>query len=72
MGLAGGLAIPIVKYIMPEIPRAHPYPQTRLVWGDGSPVKASDLEVNKVYLFNYPLHSTLNFLINLGNERGSL
>lgn len=70
VGAGGGLTIPIVKYIMPEIPRAHPYPQTRLVWGDGSPVKASDLEVNKVYLFNYPLHSTPNFLINLGNERG--
>lgn len=74
---ATGLAIatlslipPIFNYIRPKIPRALPYPETRLVWPDGSPVRVDELEVNKHYIFSYPLINTPNFLINLGDEEG--
>ena len=75
VGVAGaGLvsAGPLVKYIMPPIPKPNPYPRTKLVWSDGSPVKASELEVNALYLFHYPmLNKTPNFLIALGDENGN-
>ncbi|MCC6044691.1 MAG: twin-arginine translocation signal domain-containing protein [Desulfurococcaceae archaeon] len=72
-GLAGatvGISIPVVKYIMPSIPKAHPYPITRLVWSDGRPVRVDELEVNKRYVFFYPLKSTPCFLVNLGDSNG--
>ena len=70
-GVAGGLAPPIIRYIMPPIPEQHPFPRTKLVWEDGSPVKASELEVNTIYIFSYPLVNTPNFLLNLGDENGN-
>jgi len=70
-GVAGGLAPPIIRYIMPPIPEQHPFPRTKLVWEDGSPVKASELEVNTIYIFAYPLVNTPNFLLNLGDENGN-
>ena len=66
-----GVGIPIVRYVMPSIPREHPYPITRLVWSDGRPVRVDELEVNKRYVFFYPLKSTPNLLINLGDANGN-
>ncbi|MEB3862030.1 MAG: Rieske 2Fe-2S domain-containing protein [Desulfurococcales archaeon] len=71
VGVAGGLAPPIIKYVMPPIPPQQPFPRTKLVWEDGTPVKASELEVNKMYLFAYPMVNTPNFLLNLGDENGN-
>jgi Rieske Fe-S protein len=65
-----GIGAPVVRYIMPSIPREHPYPVTRLVWSDGRPVRVEELEVNKKYIFFYPLKSTPSFLINLGDLNG--
>jgi Rieske Fe-S protein len=72
-GLAGatvGISVPVVKYIMPSLPKAHSYPITRLVWSDGRPVRVDELEVNKKYVFFYPLKSTPCFLLNLGDSNG--
>ncbi len=71
VGVAGGLAPPIIRYVMPPIPPQQPFPRTKLVWEDGTPVKASELEVNKMYLFSYPMVNTPNFLLNLGDENGN-
>ncbi|MFZ8792996.1 MAG: twin-arginine translocation signal domain-containing protein [Acidilobaceae archaeon] len=68
-----GIGAPVDRYIMPFIPREHPYPVSRLVWSDGRPVRVEELEVNEVnkkYIFFYPLKSTPNFLINLGDLNG--
>ncbi|MEM0497379.1 MAG: Rieske 2Fe-2S domain-containing protein [Acidilobaceae archaeon] len=67
----GGISIPMLRFVMPSIPKAHPYPITKLVWSDGSPVRVNELEVNKAYIFNYPFKNTPNFLINLGDEKGN-
>ncbi|MEM1898889.1 MAG: hypothetical protein QXD36_07350, partial [Sulfolobales archaeon] len=56
---------------MLSIPKAHPYPITKLVWSDGSPVRVNELEANKAYIFNYLFKNTPNFLINLGDEKGN-
>jgi len=42
-----------------------PYERTRLVDGDGRPLKTKQLAVNRNYLFNYPYASTPCFLLVL-------
>ncbi len=68
----GGAALPIARFLSPEIPKpaAPKPPRAQLVWEDGTPVRASELEVNKVYLFNYPMRDTISLLINVGDENG--
>jgi len=71
--LAASSALPVVRMVMPEIPKpaAEKPPRSQLVWEDGSPVLASELEVNKAYVFNYPMVDTPSLLINLGDENGN-
>ncbi|MEB3779544.1 MAG: Rieske 2Fe-2S domain-containing protein [Desulfurococcales archaeon] len=72
VGAVGGALPPVVKYITPPIPKEQPYPRSKLVWEDGSPVKASELEVNVMYKFYYPAKDdTPNMLLNLGDENGN-
>ncbi|MCE4613091.1 MAG: Rieske 2Fe-2S domain-containing protein [Desulfurococcales archaeon] len=71
VGALGAFIPPGLRYISPEIPPQQPYPRSLLVWEDGSPVKASELEVNKPYLFHYPLKTTPAFLFNLGDADGN-
>ena len=46
--------------------RAKPYPRSKLVSAGGGALKASQLKVNKNYLFFYPFLGTPCFLLNLG------
>ena len=45
---------------------AKPYPRSRLVSAGGATLKASQLKVNKNYVFFYPFLGTPCFLLNLG------
>jgi len=69
----GGVSLPITKYIAPSIPRpsSSKPPRAKLVWEDGSSVKASELEINKAYVFEYPLRGVYSILINIGDENGN-
>jgi len=44
------------------------YEKVQLVDGDGNPIKASSLESEKTYVFNYPQVAVPCFLINLGEK----
>jgi Rieske Fe-S protein len=68
----GGSAPPLLTLAMPRIPQpaAPNPPRSKLVWSDGSPVKASELEVNRAYVFSYPMQDTPAILINVGDEKG--
>ncbi len=69
----GGALPPIARFVAPNIPKpaAEKPPRAKLVWEDGTPVKASELEVNKAYVFHYPMRDTYSILINVGDENGN-
>ncbi len=67
-GVAGSYVVPTTTYLSPRVTQAEEYPRSLLVKSNGEPLKASELQVNKLYLFPYPLKDTMNFLINLGDE----
>ncbi|MEM0439013.1 MAG: Rieske 2Fe-2S domain-containing protein [Sulfolobales archaeon] len=74
-GIAGAfssLIIPTIRYVTPPaLSGAAEYPRSLLVFSNGEPVRASQLPVNKPYLFYYPLTDTQNILINLGDRNGN-
>lgn len=70
VGTVAGFGYPVYKYLSPPQQETQ-MPRSLLVDENGNPIKASELEVNKMYLFNYPLVNTPNILINLGDENGN-
>ena len=44
------------------------YEKVQLVDGEGNPIKASSLEAEKTYVFNYPQVAVPCFLINIGEK----
>lgn len=69
----GGLTPPLIKLVSPRFPKpaSTEYPRSKLVWEDGSPVKASELEINNAYVFEYPMKGIFSILINVGDENGN-
>lgn len=70
-GAIGSLIVPTIRYITPPaLSGSANYPRSLLVFSNGDPVKTSELPVNKLYFFYYPLIDTQAVLINLGDESG--
>jgi len=71
-GALGSLIIPTIRYMTPPaLSGAAKYPRSQLFFSDGRPVKASELPVNTLYLFFYPLKDTQAVLVNLGDANGN-
>ncbi len=71
VGALGAYVVPIAKYIKPPSQTGGEMPKSLLVDENGNPLKASELPVNKMYLFNYPLKNVPNLLINVGDKNGN-
>lgn len=70
-GALGSLVVPTVRYVTPPaLSGAAKYPRSLLVFSNNSPVKASELPVNKPFFFYYPLKDTQCVLVNLGDRSG--
>jgi Rieske Fe-S protein len=66
-------AIPMFSYLNQAQRTLPSFPWIVLVNSDGTPVKASQIPVNEpsIILFQYPMEGDINFLLNLGDEKGN-
>ncbi|WP_048100507.1 Rieske 2Fe-2S domain-containing protein [Candidatus Acidianus copahuensis] len=64
--------IPGIREIVPPTVSISGFPKSLILASDGSPLKASSIPVNNplVMIFEYPLKSEPNFILNLGDSSG--
>jgi Rieske Fe-S protein len=73
----GGAVGGALQYVVPPVVGLSGYPKVQLIDVDGSPLTVSKVEseynvsTSELYLFNYPLTTEPNFLLNLGASRSS-
>ncbi len=70
IGATTAYSLPLARYLYLPSELKGNMPKTLLVDENGTPLKASSLPVNKMFVFEYPLKGVINILINLGNQNG--